>query len=184
MTGYTGTVVFSSSDAQAGLPASYTFTAADQGVHTFTATLKTAAVTGQTLSVQDAANKLLLGSETNILVSNAAMSHFAIVVPSGIVSGKAFALKVVAQDDFGNPANDYRGTTHFANTAGSSGLPADYAFTSADNGQHTFTVTLTATGAQTISVVDVANALLKGGVTLTIGANGGGGGGGGGGGKH
>ena len=34
-TGYTGTVFFSSSDVQAGLPASYTFTAADGGVHTF-----------------------------------------------------------------------------------------------------------------------------------------------------
>ena len=31
-TGYTGTVFFSSSDVQAGLPASYTFTAADAGV--------------------------------------------------------------------------------------------------------------------------------------------------------
>ena len=36
------TVTFGSSDAQAGLPASYAFTAADAGVHTFTATLKTA----------------------------------------------------------------------------------------------------------------------------------------------
>ncbi|MFO0900719.1 MAG: VCBS repeat-containing protein [Pirellulales bacterium] len=33
-TGYVGTVYFSSSDVQAGLPASYTFTAADGGVHT------------------------------------------------------------------------------------------------------------------------------------------------------
>ena len=41
-TGYTGTVYFSSSDVQAGLPASYTFTAADAGVHTFTATFRTA----------------------------------------------------------------------------------------------------------------------------------------------
>ena len=41
-TGYTGTVQFTSSDPQAVLPANYTFTTADQGVHTFTATLKTA----------------------------------------------------------------------------------------------------------------------------------------------
>src|SRR6185312_9446279 len=40
-TGYTGAVFFSSSDVQAGLPASYTFTAADAGVHTFTATFRT-----------------------------------------------------------------------------------------------------------------------------------------------
>ena len=41
-TGYTGTVHFSSTDVQAGLPADYTFTAADAGSHTFTVTLKTA----------------------------------------------------------------------------------------------------------------------------------------------
>ena len=38
-TGYTGTIHFTSSDSQAVLPAAYTFTAADAGVHTFTATL-------------------------------------------------------------------------------------------------------------------------------------------------
>ena len=53
ITGYTGTVTFSSSDVQAGLPASYTFTAADAGVHTFTATLKTAGT--QSITVKDAA---------------------------------------------------------------------------------------------------------------------------------
>src|SRR5262249_46853111 len=41
-TGYTGTVHFASNDLQAVLPADYTFSAADQGSHTFTATLKTA----------------------------------------------------------------------------------------------------------------------------------------------
>jgi hypothetical protein len=40
-TGYTGTVHFSSSDPGATLPANYTFTAADQGLHSFSATLRT-----------------------------------------------------------------------------------------------------------------------------------------------
>ena len=52
-TRYTGTVFFGSSDRQAGLPASYTFTAADAGVHTFTATLKTAG--SQTITASDSA---------------------------------------------------------------------------------------------------------------------------------
>src|SRR5262249_58934703 len=42
VTGYRGTVHFSSSDARAVLPADYTFTATDNGVHTFPATLQTA----------------------------------------------------------------------------------------------------------------------------------------------
>jgi hypothetical protein len=36
VTGYRGTIAFRSSDPTAGLPKNYTFTAADQGVHTFT----------------------------------------------------------------------------------------------------------------------------------------------------
>jgi FG-GAP-like repeat len=40
--GFAGTVDFASNDAQAILPAPYTFTGADQGVHAFQATLKTA----------------------------------------------------------------------------------------------------------------------------------------------
>ena len=36
VTGYTGTIRFSSTDNSATLPSNYTFTAADKGVHTFT----------------------------------------------------------------------------------------------------------------------------------------------------
>src|SRR5207245_8327020 len=41
-TGYTGTVHFSSSDPKAILPANYTFTGGDAGIHVFSGTLKTA----------------------------------------------------------------------------------------------------------------------------------------------
>src|SRR5262249_48112708 len=41
-TGYTGTVHLSSSDAAATLPANYTFSPGDQGLHTFSVTLRTA----------------------------------------------------------------------------------------------------------------------------------------------
>ena len=43
-TNYTGTVHFTSTDSQAGLPGNYTFTSGDNGVHTFTngITFKTA----------------------------------------------------------------------------------------------------------------------------------------------
>jgi hypothetical protein len=49
--GYRGTVHFTSTDAQAVLPANYAFVAADNGVHTFTATLKTAGT--QSLTATD-----------------------------------------------------------------------------------------------------------------------------------
>src|SRR5205814_500796 len=59
-TGYRGTVYFTSSDGQAGLPANYTFIAGDAGVHTFSATLKTAG--SQSLSASDTANGGITGS--------------------------------------------------------------------------------------------------------------------------
>src|SRR5438105_1967239 len=43
-TGYRGTVHFTSSDAQAVLPADYPFTASDNGVHSFNMTLMKAGV--------------------------------------------------------------------------------------------------------------------------------------------
>src|SRR5205814_2206509 len=65
-TGYRGTVHFSSSDSHAILPANYTFAAADNGVHSFSATLKTTGTSS--LTVADASNSNLKGSESAITV--------------------------------------------------------------------------------------------------------------------
>ena len=69
-TGYTGTVHFSSSDGQAGLPADYTFTTADAGVHMFSAMLKTAGT--QSITATDTTTASDTGSETGIAVNPAA----------------------------------------------------------------------------------------------------------------
>ena len=63
-TNYTGTVKFSSSDAQAGLPANYTFQAADNGTHSFSATFNT--VGTQSLTATDAANASLTSTPPGI----------------------------------------------------------------------------------------------------------------------
>jgi hypothetical protein len=65
-TGYTGTIHFTSSDPRAKLPADYTFTASDKGVHTFSATFS--AVGTQSLTATDTSNSLLNGIETGIVV--------------------------------------------------------------------------------------------------------------------
>jgi len=61
VTGYVGTLSFSSSDATANLPRSYTFTAADQGVHTFTG-LRLKKRGNQTITATDTLNSALAGS--------------------------------------------------------------------------------------------------------------------------
>ena len=71
-TSYLGTIQFSSTDPQAVLPASYTFTAADAGTHTFTVTFKTAGT--QAITATDTANGAIIGTEDNIIVQAAAAS--------------------------------------------------------------------------------------------------------------
>lgn len=67
-TGYTGTVHFSSSDPHAALPPDFTFTAADAGVHTFSATLNTPG--SATIIATDTANATVSGISNAITVSS------------------------------------------------------------------------------------------------------------------
>ncbi len=163
-TGYTGTVTFSSSDAQAGLPASYTFTAADAGVHTFSATLKTAG--RQSITVKDAANSTVLGSQTGIAVSAAATAvSFSIAGFPATTAGVAHTFTVTARDAYGNLTTGYTGTVTFSSSDVLAGLPANYTFTAADGGVHAFSATLKKAGTQSITVTDAANATILGSQT-------------------
>ena len=47
-------------------------------------------------------------------------------------------------------------------------MPADYTFTAADNGVHTFTVTLVTAGSQTITATDKTNASMLGSATVNV----------------
>jgi hypothetical protein len=62
VTGYTGTVRFTSSDGTATLPANYTFTATDAGVHTFTNALTLRKRGTQTIRVTDVVKSALTAS--------------------------------------------------------------------------------------------------------------------------
>jgi hypothetical protein len=63
---YGGTVDFTSSDAQANLPGRYTFTAADNGTHSFAAVLNTPGV--QSLTATDTNNASITGTQDGIVV--------------------------------------------------------------------------------------------------------------------
>ena len=149
-TNFKGTVHFSSSDLKAVLPASYTFTAADNGVKSFTFTLKTAG--NQSVSVQSGA---ITGSDSVAVVS-AGATHLGIVAAANPIAGAPFDVTVRALDKFGNVATGYLGTVHLStnDTASGVALPTNYTFTAGDNGIHTFTggATLITAGTRTISV--------------------------------
>jgi hypothetical protein len=96
--GYTGTVHFTSSDHKASLPANYSFTAADAGVHTFSATLKTAGT--QSITVTDTTRSTLTGRDAGITVNPAAASKFIIIAPSSVTAGTLFSLTVKVEDAY------------------------------------------------------------------------------------
>jgi hypothetical protein len=156
LTGYTGTVHFTSTDPQAVLPADYTFTGADAGAHTFTGVvLKTAGA--QSVSVTDNGSPPLTGGETNIAVSPAAASSLALSgLPMATTAGTPVSVTVTARDPYGNVATGYRGTAHFTSTDLQAVLPAGYTFTSADAGAHTFNngVTPKTAGGQSVTASD------------------------------
>ncbi|MFO0880995.1 MAG: VCBS repeat-containing protein [Gemmataceae bacterium] len=167
--GYTGTVNFSSSDAKANLPTSYTYTAADGGSHIFVATLKTAGA--QSISVADAGSSTAVGSQTGIAVSAlATVSSFTVTGATSTTAGAATTFAVTARDVYGNIVTGYRGTVTFASSDRQAGLPVSYTFSAADAGIHSFSAILKTAGPQSITVKDAAAAIVSGLTGITVNA--------------
>jgi hypothetical protein len=271
-TGYTGTVVFTSSDARAALPAAFTFTAADAGSHPFTATLFSAGT--QSITATDPTTSGLSGTDTGITVTPAGAYQVAfaqqpstttagrdinpavavdvldeygnlisgdsstvsltlsggsfasgsatatsvasggvatfgtlaidkagsysltatdgtltpagsasftvnpaaaskLVVsgfPSPSTAGASHTFAVTAEDAYGNVATGYTGTVDFTSSDPKAVLPADYTFSAADAGTHTFSAALKTAGTQSITATDTTNAGLTsmdGGITVS-----------------
>ena len=158
-TGYTGTVQFSSSDVQAGLPQNYTFTPADAGVFSFTASLLTAGT--QSLTATDTSNSSLTATLSGITVKPGAASIFVVTgFPTPIMAGQAGNFTVTAKDAYNNTVSGYTGTVQFSSSDVQAGLPQNYTFTTADAGVHSFTATLLTAGTQSLTATDTANSSL------------------------
>jgi hypothetical protein len=163
-TGYTGTVHFASSDVQAGLPADYTFTAADLAIHSFTATLKTAGT--QSITVADTMHPSATGS-LSISVAPGAVTHFVFSGPGTVTQGVGFKVTVSAVDDFGNVNAGYRGSVRLIGNDPSVG-PQGFTFSSNDNGVHVFSYTFNRLGLDTLTIVDLANSSITGTDTVNV----------------
>ncbi len=270
-TNYTGTVNFTSSDPLAVLPANYTITVADAGLHTFSAILKTAGT--QSITATDTTTGRVTGSDTDTPVKPAAASKLvfgqqpstttagqtigpAVTVdvkdqygnlvtsdsstvtltlssgtfaggsatasatasggvatfsdlkidtagsytlkatdgsltpansgsfsvrpaaastlsvsgfPTSTTAGVSHNFTVTLRDPYGNIATGYTGTVHFASSDHKATLPANYTFTAADAGIHTFSATLKTAGIEFITSTDTATACLtgtEGGITV------------------
>jgi hypothetical protein len=166
-TSYRGTVNFTSSDPQAVLPADYTFTAADNGVHTFSATLKTAG--SQSITTSDTVVPSGAGTQSGISVNPAAASRFTVAgFPSPDTAGVAGSLTVTAWDAYGNRASGYTGTVRFTSSDAKVVLPGNYTFTAADAGMHSFSAVLKTAGTQSLTAADTTNATIAGTQSVTV----------------
>src|SRR5206468_2378874 len=137
--------------------ADYTFTSADAGQHTFSATLKTAG--SQSLTATDTSNNTLTGAQAGITVNPAAASQFLVSAPVSATAGSAFNFTVTAQDPFNNTATGYTGTVHFSSSDGQAVLPAD---STLSNGAGSFSATLKTAGNQSITATDAVNSSIAG----------------------
>jgi hypothetical protein len=162
---YSGTVHFTSSDAQAVLPADATLT---NGVGAFSATLDTAG--SQTLTATDTADPTLTGAVT-VTVTPAAAGIFTVTAsPTALTAGTGTSIMVAAFDAFGNVAAGYTGTVHFTSSDPQASLPTDYTFTPAEAGVHVFSVTLNTAGSQSVTAADTVTNTVAGsqtGITVT-----------------
>jgi hypothetical protein len=167
-TGYLGTVAFASSDAQAGLPASFTFTAADRGSCSFTVTLKTAG--GQSLTATDVANSAITGTLAGIAVSPAAASRFVVAgIPSITTPGVAQAFTVTAVDPYGNVATGYAGTVRFTSSDPAAKLPSIYTFVLTNQGESGFSMQFATSGIQSMTVTDVNSGITGSETGIAVG---------------
>jgi hypothetical protein len=162
--GYTGTVHFTSNDRQGVLPADYTFVPSDDGVHTFSVTLKTAGA--RSLGVVDTVVGSLRSALTGIQVTPAALDHFAVLAfPSPEQAGLTTPFRVIAQDAYNNKVTSYGGTMHFSSSAPANGirLPPDYTFVPGDHGdRRLFHATFFQAGTQNLTATDTANPAITG----------------------
>jgi hypothetical protein len=166
---YLGTVHFTSSDTSAGLPANYMFTAADNGVHTFSNAVTLKHAGSQSVTATDTSNASISGSAAVSVVA-AAASHYTLSAPHTATAGIAFTITLMALDPFNNLATGYLGTVHFTSSDSSASVPPDYMFVAADNGVHTFTngVTLDRSGNQTVTATDTVNSSLTVRATVSV----------------
>jgi hypothetical protein len=163
---FTGTVSLSTSDSAAtGLPATYTFTSSDYGVHRFEVTFNTpdAASTPTTVTATDGT---ITGSASINVQPATTVTHFAIFAIGPAVSGSATPVEVVALNASNQVVPGYTGTVTFTSSDSTATAAANstdtqtalssfsYTFTTADAGKHTFYFTFGTTGKQTLTATD------------------------------
>jgi hypothetical protein len=96
--------------------------------------------------------------ESRTLLS--AATQFTVVpLVSPVTAGTPFGVTVTAEDAQGHTVADYLGPVHFSSSDLRATLPADYTFTAADHGVHTFSgVVFDSAAGQTLTAASYRSA--------------------------
>ncbi|HZU36304.1 MAG TPA: hypothetical protein VFA18_10365, partial [Gemmataceae bacterium] len=84
-----------------------------------------------------------------------------------IVAGTAFNITVTALNAANGTATNYTGTIHFTTSSTKYVLPANYTFTAADAGTHTFSIKLETAGVQSVTATDINKASMTGQTSIS-----------------
>ena len=167
LTGYVGTVHFSATDVQAGLPTDYQFQASDNGVHSFYLNLYTAG--SQTVTVADTVTTTVTGTATTTVTAAAGVN----VGPIGVVGqsaaiGQAFAqpLTALVSDVYNNPASGVT-VTFRAPLTGTSAIITPTTCITGTAGSCSVSATANATAGTYTVGISVPGGVAGIGVTLT-----------------
>jgi hypothetical protein len=146
---YNGTVNFTSTDSAAIMPANYTFTGADSGVHTFVGAAQFQTTGAQTLSVVNVSTDTPLkrGDKAMTILPARTADSMSVGVYQVPAESVPEDVTVTVFDQYGDLFVNYTGTVTFStNRSGEVTLPPDYDFVLADAGVHTIAGGLTFTG--------------------------------------
>jgi len=160
-TNYAGTVHFTSSDAQATLPADSKLVG---GTGNFSVTLKT--IGSQTITATDTITASLKGTTSAIIVVSNAATHFS-VSPADAQTRVTFKFTVSALDAANNVSVAYSGTVHFTSSDAQAMLPADSTLAA---GTAQFSATMETSGTQTLTATDTASASINGSSSISVAA--------------
>ena len=155
-TSYTGTVLFTSTDAQATFPSNNVTLTGGQG--SFNVTLKTAG--DHTVTATDTTTPSINGTSNTVTVVAAAAANFSVVADTPVTAGALFNVTVTAFDAFNNTATGYLGTVNFTSTDPLAPTPITSG--TLTSGFGTFSATLKTAGPQTITASDATTPSING----------------------
>jgi hypothetical protein len=162
-TGYAGTLHFTSSDAQAALPANAPL---PNGSGSFPGVaLKT--MGPQTIMATDTVTVSLKGTTSAINVVSNAATHLSLSGPANSQARATFKLTVSALDAANNVSAAYSGTVHFTSSDSQAKLPVDSTLAA---GTAQFSATMESSGTQTLTATDTASASINGSSSISVAA--------------